>query len=223
MMIPGITASIVLAGGGGGNPPVVEASFTQLVDNNNTITVAISGIQSGDILIALFSGGNEAHNFPTPTGFTAGNETDIATGTAAWFWKIADGTETTVQTVPGNPKIGLIGTVIRISGAASSTPVDVSSANSGTGTSSTATSVTTTVNNTLLLHLATIIDPDIPTHTPPSGFTEIEDVGINTPQNWVRHASSWAEQASSGSSGTKTGTWTQSNLWITQMLAIKPA
>lgn len=203
-------------------PPAVAATWANGSSNASSITVTISGINTGDLLIAQYSCGDWDKNPTTPTGFTLGNETDVADGTGAWWWKIADGGETSVAVVHGNPKNAIQVTVAQITGA-NGAPIDVSSANSGSGTSSVGTSVTTSVDNTLLLHMAMLINANLPTHTPPSGFTEEQDNYQDDSSSWTANAFSWDEQATAGASGDKTGTWTQTGNWVTHLVAIKPS
>jgi len=202
--------------------PVYVQSWTNTANPSGTISVTISGQTSGNLLLCTVSSGDIAKNFPTPIGWNAIREDDQSNGTLATFWKISDGTETSVSFSVGAPNTGYIIAVHEYSGAHDTSPIDTSSGAIGTGTSSNGTAITTGYDDCKVVHATVQINNSNPTHTPPTGYTERTDVNTDSAQNYQSQAVSDDDYASAGSTGTVSGTWSQSDVWITQLISIRP-
>lgn len=192
---------------------------------NSTFT-APSGIQDGDILLAVFRTGSTAAPAVTPpAGFTQLTGFPVSVSDASPFvselhayWKLASGESGDYTFSHSAAFRG--GMLYCISGAASSPFSPNPSVNSGTGTSSTALGVTTTVDNSLVVFA--LQQWDAGALSPPGGntptFTERYDIG-----NVVYLAD--GVLATAGATGNKTisNANLSSNVqWNAALIALKP-
>lgn len=183
-----------------------------------TIT-APSSATSGDLLILAV--GTAASKALTATGWTsitskAGSFVDHE---IEMFWRTHNGSSD--YTVSWSGSCAAVGTIALVTGADTSSPVDVSATYTSGFTSSTAQTaptVTTTVADTLLLNFYCCSQNA--TWSPASSQTEVSDVtdGLSFAAELTKLA-----VASSGATGTKTSTCTATAIWVSMSVAIKPA
>lgn len=199
-----------------------SVSSTTYTSRTNTTVAAPAGLANNDILVLhIFVGASgTAPTVTPPSGFTAvtGSPKAISDGGFAAnvyvFWKRASGESGsyTATHSAGSSQASLRA----YSGCATSgSPIDASSANSGTGQITTATGITTTVADTMLLYAANNWEGS--GTTPPSGFTERFDSIINDSDK---------AQASAGATGNvvqnPNGNINSSEPWTAFLIALKP-
>lgn len=212
------------------SPPVVESASS---GNNGTTATSVvvnmpSGVTTGDLLIAQVTiSTNVTPN--TPSGWTL-ERSDVAAGNIVRsfiFSRVADGTEGATQTfdAPGSGRWAA--GILRISGADTTTPVDVDGATVDNGnpasTNMVAPSVTTTVDNTLVLRFYALSDGRNSNSTP-TGLTEAYDTASGFGAG-VTCSCAYVDQASAGASGTATSTTSAQTpeYTVSQTVAIAPA
>lgn len=200
-------------GTGTGNVQTATATLTSL-----SIT-APTNAASGDLLVMAV--GTSASRTLTATGWTSiGSVTQSIFGNEIeMFWRTHDGSGS--YSVSWTSNIDAVGTIALVTGADTSSPIDVSATyNSGftTATAQTAPSVTTTVANTLLLNFYSAFANV--TWTPASSQTEVSDLVVSS-----AFAGELTKLAVSGTgaTGTKTSTCSSSAQWVSMSVAIKPA
>jgi hypothetical protein len=110
-----------------------------------------------------------------------------------------------------------LGIIVPVSGANTTTPVDVSTVNNGYGGTLTATGLTTGGPNRLLLAFAGMDwGPGSP-YTPPAGMTEIDDRSGGAVSFTAAHVT----QASAGASGNKVFTASDTDVWGAILVAVQ--
>ena len=101
------------ANGGGGGGAAFVASFENAASSGTTLTVTLSDVQEGDLLIGFLTSTSQPANTPppAPSGWTLIDNYSVGTGfmKAGAYYRIADGTETSVVFTfaifsAGNPK-----------------------------------------------------------------------------------------------------------------------
>lgn len=209
--------------------PVVESksfAVTQSGGTVNSLTVTKpSGVAEGDLLVAVLSSNLEAISISGGAAWTL--RASVAnTGFCRIFTSVAGASEPSSYTIAtddlDNDQFG--GTIFRVSGADTSSPVDVYGTNTGTSSTPTAPSITTTVADTLLfvghaLDANRLATPDTGF---PTGYTGGRHEQTDSPAACV-HGSAYKSQASAGSTGTAAFTCDSSDTWAALQLAIKPA
>ena len=125
-------------------------------EGQNTLTINVPAGSAGDLLLAVV-GVRQNPSTTTPSGFTPiiagfnGCTSAMESGIGiraqlSTWWKIADGSETSITVNWGAQVIEQgCGAVLRYSGVDAANPIDVSACDKGASTSPTAPSVTTTV------------------------------------------------------------------------------
>jgi hypothetical protein len=198
------------------------------IDTSPTSITKPSCTSSGDVLIAVFAVDRNSTTTPTITasGWTViesfNNSTTVDQLTAAYY-KVAGGSE------PSSYSFTLgtegVGAIVVYSGVDTSSVIDVSDGQTN-GTASTLTSsftapsISTTIANTMLVHVAGSLDTSSITWTP--GLTnERIDGGSTSPDEWL----SVSDQAKSGTgaTGTETATPTSTGYGGSIMFALRPA
>ena len=146
------------------------------------------------------------------TSIVAGTEGTLS-NEAELFYRYHDGSSSS-YTFSWSGSVSAQGGIVRVTGAATSSPVDVSASktNNSFGTSQVAPSVTTTVADTLLLCL--FANSSGYTYTTPSGMTEVTDANGGSLHKLA--------VAATGATGTKTATMSSSGWAIGLSVAIKP-
>lgn len=160
---------------GNGNKATAQtfASTNFTVANGTWALNAPSGVQAGDLLLAIFFGGVSGQNVaPTASGWTSAvtPANDGAGSSIAVMYRIATGTDAYTFT-HGGATPGGWARVTRISGVDTTTPIDAIATNvvsSASATHATA-SITTTVNNAHVWAAFTASDSSFQTWTPNPG------------------------------------------------------
>jgi len=210
---------------GVGAVPVVESQSTNHTDTGGTTlnVTKPTGVANGDLLIA--HAGIDTASITLPSGFTQVYQITAGNHVSAFGYKVvtdAGSEPASYQFSFSVPERGA-GGIVRISGADTSSPINISGTATAIDTDPiVAPSVTTTVDNTLLL-LALGSDIGGATITPPSGFTlvyEADNPNASESDSFVWEGS----QASAGVTGTKTfGTLGFTPTWGIGTIAIAPA
>jgi hypothetical protein len=197
--------------------------------NNLTVsTIADTGRQSGDLLLALVAtDGNVTHSCTGGTFTQLGSEVvghtgDLQATTSVWY-KTSDGTETSQEWTSSAAENWVI-IVIALRDWDSTTFPDAYS--TGTGDSSTLTfpSVTTLEDNCILIGFGGVDHIDFNTGAsdwPPTGTTAIygeQTVGLGG----VGAGAWYLQQAAEGASGTKTTTLDDTEEWAAWTISIAP-
>lgn len=151
--------------------PVVESSSSVTTTTRSSTTIAKpTGTAEDDLLVLVY------HQFDTgsitlPSGFTAlWNTTYAGFARACTAWKVAGASEPTNYTVSHGSSIVTGGVLLRISGADTTTPIDVSGSAEDGSSPYVSPSITTTADDCLLI--ATYTDFNQAYTTPPTGYTE---------------------------------------------------
>lgn len=201
--------------GGGGSTPVIESGFDAVSDSAHqtymTMTLPTS-TASGDLLLL---GGGESNTtvWDTPSGFTVLNTSQLEACGLNYYYRVADGTETsTIQLgrAGGSKKYGWY---IRITGN-NSTPIHINNSvsTSSSGTSHAIPGITTTVDNCLALYFLAFDGGDgDPFSVSGTGWTEEDELESGTAGSNAGGCWGSKDQASSGATGTATVTSDQSD------------
>lgn len=139
----------------GGGVPVLESysSFASTVEQTDIVLSKPSGVVSGNFLVMLV--GNEDQTstaqFSAHTGWTQGSSVGSPTSDVhgSWYWRVANGSEASTETVVAQSADYCAGFYLRFSGAASA--VEGSSVQRSNAFTHIANSFTTTINNTLAI------------------------------------------------------------------------
>lgn len=202
--------------------PTIAASSIDKTGNTNadlTFTFASdgpSGIVAGSLCVAhiTLNGASTTPAFATPGTWNKAQESIGATGGnkpgTAVFWRIMDGTETTVTftATPNATTSGMVGKVLRITGHDPVTPINTSSttaADTALASSYVLNGVTTTVDDCLVLSLTGSMAASVRTVTPPITVSEIYDFGAD-PGDAASQAGATETRATAGATGTRTFT-----------------
>jgi len=205
--------------------PVVE-SFKYYRGSGTTCSIdKPSGVQSGDLLVVLCTTDGTGSGLIGPSGFTIlHSESQNNEQTTASWWKEAGGSEPGSYSVSWSGNERYVGSCIRISGADTDDPVDVSDSNLGSSGTVTSPSVTTTVDNTLILRFHGMDDDDEGNDYSgdnPYGTIELYAYG-SLGSSECSGACSYENQTSVGSTGTAAWTFSNSEGWAAFTVAIKP-
>lgn len=149
------------------------------------------------------------------TGDTSACELEV-------FYRYHDGSSPNYEFAwTGGGNTACMGGMVRVTGAATSSPIDVSAVKTDNSFSASqvAPSVTTTVADTLLLCVFGQIVGAY-TYTTPSGMTEVADATGGSSDSCSLHK---LDVAATGATGTKTATVSSSTWCVGISLAIKPA
>ena len=200
---------------------VVKSSVTANAASGSVAVNKPTGTVEGDLLVACltFNTGSSA-TLTVPTGWTLIARTNQTTTVGlATYYRVAGASEAASYTW-GSSSRWTIG-IIRISGANTTTPIQVSAANSS-GTASTsvgAPAVTTTAANSLVLAFYT--NNNISTYTAATGTFEQYDApySATSPSNML---ATFIKDVA-GSTGTLTATSSNSAAWAAQQVAINPS
>lgn len=174
-----------------------------------------TGTASGDILLIAVTVGGSSTLPATPTGLTALDSGTTGPSYGSWY-RICDGTEPASYSFTVSKSASA--TARSYSGADTTTPINAHGVPNKTATASaTATSITTTTNGCELVFFSAIATSGL-SLTLPTGFANSasNSTGISS-------ASCDETQASSGSTGTVTGTWSGANNNWSQLIALAPA
>lgn len=161
----------------------VRSFSTQFTPATDSLTITKpSGVVSGDVLIAHIQhdSSDTNHNFdPTPpTGWTMiGVRTANASSNHWWYWKAAGGSEPASYTWSGMLVNEIGGSIIAISGADTTTPVETFDQDVTIWTSDTYIDLTvTTTGDSLLLGMVGIDPSAADSFSSDEGMTELYDI-----------------------------------------------
>lgn len=206
-----------------------------------SITIGVPTGSAGDLLVAVLGiKGNPSTVTPsgwTPiiagfNGCTSGLDPSIGIRAqlSAW-WKIADGTETSVTWTYGNQVIKQAsGAILRYSGADAASPIGPSACDKGSSAAPTAPSITTTTADNRVVRTA-VTDADhaksMFTAEPAAKRFEIESTTVFGPgssytTDALVTAASDEEQAAAGATGTATWALPSGDQWAAMSFAIQP-
>ncbi len=185
---------------------VAGATSTTTIAAANTISVPTpAGVTSGELLIAYVADAGTVPTVPDQAGWTA-IRTDYSHNDwitqALWYRWAGAGEPASYTFTKSNPKADMFASMLRISGANATTPIDASAGDSQGGPASTtivAPSVTTAAAGTLLLTFASTTDMN--TYTPAAGMTEHVDANDG---KWVSAQVASQHIAAAGATGTRT-------------------
>jgi len=190
----------------GSSPPVVE-SFNIDRGAGNTCTLnRPSGVREGDLLIVICTKDGTGSALSGPAGFSVlVAESESGEQTTASWWKEANDSESSSYAVTwGGVSEDYVGGIIRISGANTVDPVDVSDTNTGTG-NVIAPDVTTTENNSLILRFCGIDDDDQgDSFGVPAGTVELWARASPSGTGECSGSCAYENQTTNGSTGTAT-------------------
>lgn len=206
-----------------------------------SLTLSVPAGSAGDLLVAVV-GIKENPSTATPAGWTkiiAGfnqcvSASDPQLGIRAQlnsWWKIADGTETSVTFTYGAQVIRqACGAILRYSGVDQSNPIDVSACDKGTSTAPTAPSVTTTAADDRVLRLVVCDAEDarsLFTSEPATKRFELASTTVFGPGtaytiDAVVSAGSDEARAAAGPTGTAAWALPSAEQWAAQTVAIRP-
>ena len=219
-----INPSRYAAGGGGGIAVEAYASTNSNGSTSTQIFAAPSGITSGELLILIVGSFTTATT--PPTGWTlltsvAGGGTGVTV-----YYKVSDGTETDVTITATNFASIYYGWYFRISGADTTTPVDViGSSWTNSSTQGQALSATTTTDGCLVFFIAGFDGADGGSFGFVSGTDwsiESEEL-VTTGSNSVSGCFGYKVLATAGASGNVVVSKSISDGWSNRQFAIAPA
>jgi len=188
---------------GSGSTPVVRASNSGSVSTGALTLTKPTGTVNGDLLIITASAdlsASENVTYTIPAGWTQllpltrSDATSAGNNLQVWY-KVASLEPSDYTITPDHSNL-IGGSIIRIDGQASSSPIDIGGVNASLTGEASAPSVTTTVNNDLVLRLVTW-DQSKTLNAIPSGHTQIYRVDVSGHDNWGGHK----EQATAGITG----------------------
>lgn len=211
-------------------PATSYTKYAQYIANTTAgpvttdITINTVSCVPGNLLLMVasnVSSSNFGETFVTPTGWTLLRS---YVGTANFdpsfsiFYRVADGSEAASYVVDVSSPNTLSGAMICLAGVDSDTITSAIAARASSTTSCVAPSLTATANG-VLLYFAFGSNNNLgqPTFTPPSGMTEIFDIGNNGTSTDYALTMGYLEGVTAGATGTKTAT---SSLTLTYAHAV---
>ena len=197
--------------------------------NGTTTGATVSvpgGVADGDLLILTVATSTNSASSPathnTPSGWTL--ITSLARGgqRSSAFWRIAASEPADYSPTWSSQTGGHLLTINRFTGAAASSPIDVSGTGSANSSTATAPTVTTTVADTLLCAIYSHTATGGNKFSQPPGMTERWDIA-GTGGNGPGVALDTEAVSAAGATGTRASTCAWSDHWTAIAFAIKPA
>jgi hypothetical protein len=227
-----MTVCVLAAGIGLAQPGRARAAGTAagMASNGSptaraTIIIARpAGTTSGAVMVAAVVINDDDPGFTAPAGWTLVRQDSILNALRqAIYLKVATASEPSSYTWTLSVSRRVAGGITTYTGVDPGHPVDVHGAQVHTtaSTAVTAPSITTTVPDTLLVHIAAVAAEG--TITPPTGMTEGWEAAAprtNSTQD-ATVDSSYAPQAPAGATGPRTATATQAGRSIGALLALR--
>jgi hypothetical protein len=189
-------------------PPSIPGASSAMTSSTSSLTISKPGsVAVGDLLVAYVAT-HSGFTMTPPAGWTSirsdwNGDTWIQ---GYLWWKIAAAGDTGAGSYTwsiSGPHEDMLGTILRITGADATTPINASAANgqgAGTVTSSiTAPGVTTTVANTLMITFSSTLGA-ANSYTPPAGMTE----RVDTSAGWGSEEIAYESISAAGATGTRT-------------------
>lgn len=205
--------------------PAVQSQTSGSVSSGSLTLNKPSGTANGDLLIMTASADlSSAENltYTVPLGWTqllANTRSDASSaGNNLQVWyKIANNEPASYIITPDHSNL-TGGSIMRIDGHDPNNPIDVSNFTASATGEASAPSVTTTVDNALVLRLATW-DQSKSLNAAPSGHTQAYHVDVSGHDNW----GGYKTQATAGSTGTAQWDLSSGAPYVGLTAAIKPA
>jgi hypothetical protein len=227
-----MTVATLVAVQGPTGPAFADASGVGSASNGspslrNSVSVdRPAGTAAGHVMVGTVVSTDDKPGFTAPAGWTLVRQ-DTVKGQLrqAVYVKVAGAGEpgSYTWTVGGQAR-RLAGGITSFAGVDTTQPVDaVSGSKNGSGTAVPAPGITTSVANTLLLHLAAVAAEG--TITPPAGMAEQWEAASASPSDNrdVVVSESEALQAAAGPTGGRVATASQAGASIGVLLALRPA
>jgi hypothetical protein len=211
-------------------PVAADASVVASASNGSasartTITVnRPAGTQAGHVMVASIVSNDDEPGFTAPAGWTVLRQHTIKdTLRQAVYVKVAGTAEPASYAWKVSSSRRLAGGITSFAGVDTAQPVDaVNGAVNPSSTAVPAPVITTTVPNTLLVHLAAVSAEA--TVAPPTGMTERwEATAANTSKKDVVASLSESVQTLSGATGPRVATASRAGKSIGVLLALRPA
>lgn len=190
-------------GGGGSGALVVRSSSSGSISTGALTLAKPSGTVDGDLLVMTASADlsdAETLTYTVAAGWTQllantrSDATSAGNNLQVWY-KIANSEPANYTITPDHSNL-IAGSILRIDGHNTISPIDVSNVTASLTGEASAPAVTTTVNNDLVLRLVTW-DQSKTINAIPSGHTQSYYVDVSGHDNW----GGYKEQASAGSTG----------------------
>lgn len=217
-----------LAGSALGAPNYMGVGQAGSSDATNSLSIPVpTGTEEGDFLLAVVAGANDnADITASESGWTV-IQSNTNSSRLKTFWRFAGASEPANYTFTRAVSTGMLGSIHRVVGVDSTTPINVSGTNFGSTNDPVAPSITTTVANCLKLCCCIKNNGVNLTFTPPANYTERTDqdanglLGAHTGDG----TTATRPQAAAAASGTATMDSTDilSTAWAAQHIAIAPA
>ena len=200
---------------------------TKAAGSGSLVLPTPPGTTAGDLLVAQVSNWGGPATLTPPAGWTlvrrdsAFQANGAAQVTSALFWRVAVATEPASATFQLAASVDMAGGIAAYSGVSTTSPVDAHEAATGTSATATVPSVTTTVANTMLVHVITKRQEQLPA---PAGTAErwrqISGTGTSIQGVSAGDVSFTGPGATPVRNSTSASTF--SSEWIGQTLALRP-
>lgn len=207
----------------------VWQSNTSTSGNGTTTGATVSvpgGVANGDLLILTVSTGTNSNTgavaHTTPSGWTLIQSASRGGTRVSAYWRIAASEPADYSPAWASQTGGHLLTINRFTGAASSSPIDVSSTANGNGSTATAATVTTTVADALLVCVYAHPATGGNKFSQPSGMSEKWDLA-GTGSNGPGSALDTETITSAGATGSRASTLSFGDNWGALAFAIKPS
>jgi RHS repeat-associated protein len=207
-----------------GSVPVVQSTSSGSVSTGALTLSRPTGTTDGDLLVMTASAdlsASEDVTYTIPSGWTqllANTRSDASSaGNNLQVWyKVASDEPSSYTITPDHSNL-MGGSVMRISGQNTTTPIDVSGVTASATGEASAPSVTTTVNNALALRLVTW-DQSKTINSIPAGHTQSYYVDVSGHDNW----GGYKAQTTAGATGTAQFDLSSGSPYVGFSVAIKP-
>jgi len=199
-------------------PTFRSASSATAISTSLTINKP-AGVVQNDVMVAEVAV-RATNSITAPTGWTLILDTSLgSSGHVSTYSKVAGASEPSSYTWTSFDANGKSGGITDWFNVKTSSPVDVSSGNTGTGTTVTGTGVTTTGPNEPILFFADQIGEV--SYTPPAGTNERWDVATSGATYGASTENADSVQALAGSTGNFTATASSGGGgWLAQVVAL---
>jgi phosphodiesterase/alkaline phosphatase D-like protein len=219
------------SGAGSASLAVAATSFAESASATSLACPVPTGTAAGDLLVALVVGPTNVATTATVTGWTLdksqGGADSAANDGQTTYYRVATGSEPASYTFTSTGTANRMSVLMaRVTGADTTTPLDVATVSSSgaAATTYTAPSITTTTAGAMLLHWVSVnaSSTNAMTITPPSGLTQkaLTDGSVAA----GRKAGLWSEpRPTAGATGTRAWASTTAIQFAGTTMAIRPA
>jgi hypothetical protein len=208
-------------------PVFEELTEAALGSNGTSLTISKpAGTAAGDLLVAaVVTDGDNTASLAAPAGWNVTTVVDHNRKvTLGVWWKLANAAESSSYDFTWANNEHAYGWIMRFSGHDPVNPINANSYSEGSSASPSSAAVTTTVDNSLVLHIGGFDDDDITAGDPGlSGTTAINmnDSGDGTAT--ASGGSGYIQQRIAGNSTSSSFTLTAAEEFVTVTIAIAPA